>query len=378
MSGLTWDQVRAWRVARSHLDERVPKRRIVDVVSDMCGVQAQVASAADLSLWTRVEGLRSSDVRDALWKRRRLVRTWAMRGTLHLLAARDLPLYTAVLGTHDRWWKGAWLKFVGLREPEFRRFLEAIREALSDEPLTREEVAAKVGHLLNKQAREHLSSGWGTLFKPAAFDGSLCSGPPRGQSATFVRPDQWLGSWTDIEPEEAQREIFRRYVHTFGPSRHDEFAAWWGTTPPLGRRMRTAIADELEEVDVDGDRRWALRKDVRAIADMPRRSGSVRLLPNFDAYVMGFRPREHLLEKRFNDRVFRKAGWISPVVLVDGRIAGVWSYERVRGRIEVSVVPFQKLSRPVRAAIAGEVDRLGAFLDVPPTLSFEAADRTGV
>jgi len=335
----------------------------------MGGVQAQVGSAADLSLWARVDGIRPEDVRDALWKRRRVVRTWAMRGTLHLLAARDLPLLTAVLGTHDRWWKGAWLKFVGLKEPEFRQFLESIRESLTDEPITREELAEKVGHLVSKQAREHLRSGWGTLFKPAAFNGSLCSGPPRGQSATFVRPDLWLGSWKEIDVDEAKREVFRRYVHTFGPSRHDEFAAWWGDTPPLGRRMRAAIEDELEEIEVEGAGRWALHKDVRAMNAMAP-SGSVRLLPNFDAYVMGFRPREQLLEKRYADRVFRTAGWVSPVVLVGGHIEGVWSYERKGSRVEVGVEPFRRLGVPVRKAVAAEADRLGEFLDAPAKATF--------
>jgi hypothetical protein len=100
---LTWDQVRAWRLARQHLAERLPAKRILDVVSDVCGVHAQVPSSAELQVWARTDDARPEDVREALWERRSLVRTWSLRGTLHLLTAEDLPLYVAALRTHDRW-----------------------------------------------------------------------------------------------------------------------------------------------------------------------------------------------------------------------------------------------------------------------------------
>jgi Winged helix DNA-binding domain len=113
MTGLTWDQVRRWRVARQRLDRRVPRRRLLEVVRDVCGVHAQVQSSAELQVWARVNGVTADDVRSALWKERTLVRSWAMRGTLHLFTAEDWPVYAAALGTHDRWWKGAWLRMIG-------------------------------------------------------------------------------------------------------------------------------------------------------------------------------------------------------------------------------------------------------------------------
>lgn len=102
---MTWDRVRAWRLSRHHLDRRVPKGRLLDVVRDVCGIHAQVPSMAELQVWARVDGVSPDDVRDALWEERSLVRTWCMRGTLHLLTAQDLPLFVAALRQHDRWWK---------------------------------------------------------------------------------------------------------------------------------------------------------------------------------------------------------------------------------------------------------------------------------
>jgi Winged helix DNA-binding domain len=366
---VTWDQVRAWRARRNHLEERAPKRRMLAVVGDMCAVQAQVQSAAELSLWARVEDLKPGDVRDALWKRRTLARTWSIRGTLHLHRSTELPLYTAALSTNRRWLTGAWLRYVGLDADGFESLQKAIRAALTDRPMTREELSEKVGRRLGSTARERLASGWGTLLKPAAFRGALISGPPRGQNVTFVRPDRWLKEWKPVPPAEGMREVVRRYLRAFGPATAANFAAWWGDQPGPAKRVVAELEDELAEVDVEGTTALALRRDVRELSAI-QPSMTVRLLPNFDAYVMGFRPRDRLYEKRFASRVSRTAGWISPVVLVGGWVAGAWEYERTGNGVEVRVEPFQRLAAGQRREIKAEAERLGEFLEAPVRTAF--------
>jgi uncharacterized protein YcaQ len=368
-ASLTWDQVRAWRVARQHLDKRVAAKRMTDVVSGLLGVHAQVQSSAEIALWARVNGISRDDVRDALWERRSLVKSWFMRGTLHLLTAEDAPLYVGGLRTQDRWWKRVWLDYVGLTEPQLKELMETIRQVLSDKPLTREQLSHRVARKIGDHARERMGSGWGELLKPASFHGYLCSGPPRGQSVTFVRPDKWLGRWKEIDGDQAMRELFRRYLTTYGPASHQEFATWWGVQPPPARRLRMEMEDQLQEVDLEGRQVWALPADVAKMRRATTKP-TVRLLPGFDPYVVGFRPREGFLDKRFTDRVYRKAAWISPVVLVDGRAAGVWKPEKKGARLEVSVQPFARLSPAHRKAVAQEADRLGKFLDAPVTVTY--------
>lgn len=89
---LTWDEVRSRRLARSHLVERAPADRLVEVVRDVCGIHAQVMGSAELQLAARVEGIGQADVREALWERRELVKTWTLRGTLHIHPADELGL----------------------------------------------------------------------------------------------------------------------------------------------------------------------------------------------------------------------------------------------------------------------------------------------
>jgi Winged helix DNA-binding domain len=132
-----------------------------------------------------------------------------------------------------------------------------------------------------------------------------------------------------------------------------------------------ATTAQLTEVQVEGQRAWALSKE--GALRKSRRGESVRLLPAFDVYVAATRPRASLVDRRFEDLVFRRAGWISPVVAVDGWINGVWKHERSAGSIEITVQPFDRLSASQRKKIGAEADRLGHFLDAPAVIEFVGA-----
>src|SRR3972149_1300519 len=93
------------------------------------------------------------------------------------------------------------------------------------------------------------------------------------------------------------------------------------------------------------------------------RAPVVRLLPNFDVFLLGHRDKGHLVDAAHYKRVYRKAGWISAAVLVDGRVAGVWTPERKGRRLVVRVEPFAPLSRAVREGIEAEGGGGGRFLD---------------
>lgn len=349
-------QVRAFRLARQHLTDPLPSDRLVDVVAAVGGVQAQVMSAAELALAARSKELSPEHVQEGLWERRELVKTWCMRGTLHLLPARDLGLWTAALGRRTQWKREAWLRYFGVTLEEMEALLAAIDAGLDGDGKTREEVAA----LAPEQLGEHLLRGWGTLLKPVAYQGSLVFGPNRGRNVTFVHPELWLGPLERPEADEALRDIFLRYVHAYGPATHEDFARWWGGDAAPARRVRESLGDELELVEAEGRQAWVLAGDADLLRELdpPR---SVNLLPNFDVYTLHYRPREAFLPAGVYDRVFRQAGWISPVVLYDGAVAGVWERKNRELRVDL----FVRETKRLRAGIEREAKRLGEFLETP-------------
>ena len=379
---LGWDQVVAWRAARHHLDERAPAKAMLEVVAGIAGLHAQVMTSAELTLEARVEGLEPGAVRRALWEERSLVKTWAMRGTLHLLPAAEFPMWQAARSTR-RWWEtGSWQRGFGVTLDELERLNDAVAQALDGQLLTRGELADQVGKLTrSKELGGKLRESWGALLKPAAALGLICFAPSQGQQVRFTRPDTWLGGWTSHDPEEAMDQVTRRFLAASGPVTREDFARWWGIpSPAQGRKLLERLGDEVARVEVEGAAAYALAADVASLgADAVDEIGlakaggrargagggsrTVRLLPAFDQYVVtATRHAERLMPGPYKPRVYRPQGWLSPVLLVGGRMEGVWRQEVKGRRVQVTVEPFAgPLPAWARRAAEAEAEHLAAF-----------------
>jgi hypothetical protein len=325
-------------------------------------------SSAELTLWARVEGVERHDVQRALWEDRTLVKTWAMRGTLHLLPAGELSLWHAALGTSRRYLRSAsWQKFFGITLDELDRLTEAVAVALDGRVITREELAREVGRLMGSAAfgAKVAESSWGTILRPAAFTGYLCFGPSLGQRVRFTHPHTWLAAPPPpVDPESVPAAVARRYLAAYGPATHRDFGRWWNGSGGVStaRQWIAALGDEAAPVDLDGTPAWVLAAHVRELREAAPLH-SVRLLPGFDQYVVAASAHaEHLLPGDFRRRVYRPQGWISPVLLVNGRMEGTWRHAIKGSRVEVVIEPFVKAPVWVRRAAGQEAERLAAFL----------------
>lgn len=361
LARLTWKQVLAWRVRRQHLDERAPRKALLKVVGDLCGLHAQVMSSAELTLWARVEGLEAEDVHQALWDDRSLVKTWAMRGTLHLLPAAEFSMWQAALGQYRHYLNPVWLRAFGVTAAELEQLIQGVVEALDGRMSTREELAGEVARITgSEELGEKLRESWGAMLKPAAFRGQLCFARSVGQKVRFTRPDQRLKADEPVDGDTAVAEVTRRFLGTYGPAAREDYARWWGCTPADAGQRIQALGDEVVEVDVEGWSAWMLGRHVEDAAVAA--ASSVRLLPAFDQYVVGAtRQRDEILPDVHRSRVYRPQGWLSPVLLVDGRMVGVWRHERKGARLLVRIEPFAKIVARARVAAEGEAERLAAF-----------------
>jgi uncharacterized protein YcaQ len=349
--------------------QRADRQHLLDVVTRIGGVQSQLMSAAELSLWARVDDLAPADLRNALWRDRTLVKTWAMRGTLHLLAAGDFSLYVAARSAHTPHRPPSYYTYHGVTPTELDAIIQGIPKTLKAVPMTREQLAAALAKRTGKpKLREVLLSGWGALLKPSAFRGDLCFGPNQGQNVTFVRPSQWMrpspgaGESRAVEPQQALKEVARRYLNAYGPATADDFGRWWGTPSSQAKKVFRSLGDEIESVAVEGWKAWALTSTLEQLKTL-KAVHSVRLLPQFDAYTVGVsRDCEAILPRKYKSRVYRPQGWISAVVLIDGRMEGIWDYDAQRSKISLQVEMFAPPTTAIRRGILAEAKRLGGFL----------------
>jgi hypothetical protein len=367
MLTLTWVRALAWRVQRHYLDQRAPAGSMLAVASRLCGLHAQVMSSAELAVWARVKKLDRQAVWRALWEERTLVKTWAMRGTLHLLPASELSQWHAALGTRRMYLRPAqWQKHFGLTLEELDHLTHVIGKVLRDCVLTREKLIQEVIRFTGSAdyGAKLGASSWGTTLKPAAFAGRLCFGPNLGQRVQFTSPDTWLPAvQRPVDPQEAIAAVTRSFLTAYGPATDHDLARWWsGGGVTTARHWIDSLGDDVTPVDLDGARAWMLTTDARKLRDIPP-IRSVRLLPGFDPYVIGASYHaEQLLPGNLRHRVFRPQGWVSPVLLVNGRMLGIWRHELKGSRVEVTIEPFVKTPAWVRHAAGQEAERLAAFL----------------
>lgn len=367
---LEWPGVLAWRAARGHLATRAEGSERLGVVARVAGLHAQLAASAALALWARVEELRFGEVDTALWRERTLVKTWAMRGTLHLLPGAELPIWVAALGElRPRHHVPTWLRHHGLTREGAEAMLAAVAETLlAGAPVTREELAREVAERTGDPALEaKLLGGFGDLLKPAAFRGELCFAPGEGQRVRFTHPRRWLGEpAVAVEPAAAVAEVTRRYLGAYGPATREAFARWFGmTSPAQAERWLRGLGDEVVRVTLGGAPAWALAAHLPAVATAEP-EGHVRLLPAFDPFVVAApRDADAFLPAVHRPAVYRPQGWLSPVVAIDGRPAGTWSHEHLRGRLRVTVRPFAAPDAALRRGVNAEAERLAAHLGAP-------------
>jgi hypothetical protein len=379
MASATWDDVRARRLERSSLVERAAADRLVEVVRELGGVHAQVQASAELQLATRVEGITQADVREALWERRSLVKAWTLRGTLHIHPADELSLRYAALRAAARaslhelealpeWRDPAGRIHAALGPREARAVRAAVRDALDGRCLLREELVAEVAAHVRPGVRERLRSGFAFFFD------ELVQGPPQGSKITLARPDQWIAGWREMDEREALLEVCRRYLRTYGPARPNDFREWFAARPltrPQARELFEALGDELEEIDVEGHRAYVLVGD----AAFPGARPSVRLLPEYDVYVMGFREREHLVPQAVREQLAAspRGRYEGPAgvrfLLVDGVAAGLWERRKKGKRLELRIVPARTLTKAQRAELGAQVERFGAFTGLEPVVA---------
>jgi hypothetical protein len=378
MLSMTWKDVWHRRLARHYLLKPAPAGEVVKVVDAVCGIQAQVMPAAELCIGIRVAGVTRQDVRDLLWEQRLLVKTYGLRGTVHLFPASDLSMWMAAV--RARPFDEKRLEVHALDRRKLQTLVDAIGSALDGQRLTMKELGEEVVRRLGAWAGEKTGDAWSSGFPrwrmaiaEAAEQGQLCYGPPDGNEVTFVRPDQWTGVWKDVEPQEALREVFRRYLRAYGPATTRDFAQWFAVPPRVGREVGEELRDEMEEVDVEGYRAYVLAGDTEVLD--AREKMPVRLLPHFDCYVIGCHPRDRLLPPEWNERVPpRTTPSQLQVLLVDGVVAGLWERKAKGARVDIKVESWVELNKRQKGQLEEEAVRVGEILEGEGALEMGKVD----
>ncbi|MFF5974156.1 winged helix DNA-binding domain-containing protein [Streptomyces sp. NPDC012769] len=360
---VTWAQADARRIRRQFLAEPADAPP-AEVAAAMLGAHAQVLSAAELSVaLRRTEGTRA-DVRAALGQDRTLIKTYGPRGTVHLLPAADLPMWTGALSAIPAV-AGPQPPHVRMTPEQTEEVLAAVADALTGAELTVDELTDAIVERTGPWAGDRVMDAfqekwprWRQITHLAAHRGVLCFGRDRGRKVTYTHPG--------VRPAgpRALGELVERYLRAYGPAEPRHFAKWLAAPPGWAAGLFASLAEagRIEEVSFEGAAAWVAAGDTAFPEERP--APGVRLLPYFDAFAIASQPRERLFPGRARERALAggQAGNFL-VLLLDGTVAGVWHQRRSGKRITVTVEPLRPLGAPRLRELAAQADRLAAVLE---------------
>src|SRR4051794_11130569 len=333
----------------------------VEAVERLAGMQAQEPRPPYVGLWTRVEGFERGQLHDALHSRE-VVRATLMRATLHLLSARDYPLFRAAL---EPALAGA-MRGLGKRGErlDVDALLPVARAALDEQPRNFKELRALLAEAFPDVNERAL--GYATRLRlPLVM-------VPTGERwgfpsvADFALADGWLGGLASVD--DAAEQLALRYLAAFGPATAADMQTWSGLQGL--KQVLEGLRGELALFrDESGRELFDLPDAPRPGADVP---APVRFLPDFDNLVLSHADRTRVMADEHRGAVVTKNLRVRATFLVDGYVTGTWKVERKRDAATLRIEPFGKLTKRVRAELEAEADALLRFVE-PDARSYGVA-----
>jgi Winged helix DNA-binding domain len=351
-------RIRSLRMRAQRLTAPI-RNSVPDVVRHLVGLQAQDTRMTRLLVRPRTSGVDAASV-DRACQDASVVRTWAMRGTLHMVAADDLRWLVDLLGPIFIARSRTRRRQLGLPDDLCEDATDVMVELLAGRQLSRaalvEEIRARGVPVQGGQAHAH-------LVAYAAMRGVICRGPDRGNEPTYALVNEWVTAKGKLGPDEGLAELARRYLTAHGPAGVEDFATWSGLRVRQARRAIELVVEEFEEIATVVGKAW-LRPDRRR----EPHARVALLLGHFDPYLLDYRNREFALDPAFAKRVQAGGGFIQPTVVVDGQVVGTWRQRRERERVTIDIVPFRPLGRAVLPHLEQEAADLGRYLHVDAVL----------
>ncbi len=356
------DKITYFTLGRHHLLDRAPKERQLETIEDILGLNAQGALNYSLSLWNRVESLGREFINAAILDRR-LIRSWFMRNTVHIMPLRlaqlaRIALRDSLVMEWDRWT----VKTGSKESPgSWEKHYAGVLEALKGGPLSMSEMLDKVEMGRDEKRLLH------RVVREMSLKGLVCNAASRGPwyhdaEHTYADASQWAPPVSDVEPNEARRVLLLRYLRSYGPATIQDYAYWTGMKASDAKATLEEVKPAISEVRAERQkgRLYALKEDLPELEAADEKP-SLRLLPKFDSLIMGHRDKTRLMDEETRRRVFLPRAEVAATVLVDGRVEGVWSIKRSVSVWSLEVQLFKRLDGESEELLQTELDEMRAF-----------------
>ncbi len=363
MHRVTLDQLAYHTLERHSLVDRAPAADAIRVVEDICGLNAQGALNYSLSLWARVEGLDRGLIRDSI-RDKTLLRSWFMRNTVHIMASGQAfvarpALRESLVHEWNRWTVKTGSK---LSPDSWRVHYDPVLAALGEGPLSLSDLLDRYSPA-SDSPRRLLSR----VVREMSLKGLVCNAEPRGPwyhdtEQTYAGVKRWVPGMTETEVSRAQVGLMTAYLRAYGPATVQDYAYWTGMKVSAAREVLKNMESELEGVEASGQRgKLYVPRDTLPDLDSVEAVPLVRLLPKFDALIMGHWDKTRFMDEAARRRVFLPTAEVAATVLVDGRVEGVWVIRKDGDAWSLGVEPFKELDEEHMDLLGSEIQSMKEF-----------------
>ncbi len=364
------NQLRRLRAHQQRLNAINNSSSPAETARHLCALQSQEWTSAQLAIHARTTNATQADVIHAREVDRSFVLTWTLRGTLHLVAAEDLHWQLALCGpgairaTRRRY------EQLGLTESTREEALAEIQSILSSEGAqTRSELAralASRGTPVEGQAIHH-------LVRFAALRGLVCLGAERSGALTYALVDDWLPAANSAAiPDDPLAVFARRFLAAYAPATAADFARWSGLSAKEVKTAWRGVADESVTVAIPSGEAQMLKTQLDQI-QTEQREPTVRYLPRYDNYLLGYESRAFMVADAHAKQVHPGGGLIRASVIIDGEAMASWKLGKQRHGVRITVTPYESIDSMMMPLLETEADALGRFLNTNTVLRIEGS-----
>lgn len=366
------EEVKRFYLKSHFLLNKAPQNNLLKVVGEICGLNAQTARAPYLSLWSRIKGFEKDQLTKAFYKDKLLVKTWLMRGTVHIIPVQDFAFYQKALQRRlvEDWQRILKRHGLGLSAQKRTKLHQSILDILEEASLTKRELLPEVRYLMKGYSEKEQKIILSRTLRELSYQGLICHGKPTGswyhfKENRFTGIDNWLNrkDFEKMDEMQAKRKLLMKYIHSYGPASIKEFAYWTCLKVTTAREIFEGIKDKMEEVkirDMKGSF-LILKKDLDILGEINiKQKLPVRFLPEFDSLLMGHEDKSRILNEEYRKRVFLPLADVGPTILLNGRVVGTWNYKTSSRSFTLS--SFEPIEPEDQKEINQESARLKQFL----------------
>ena len=344
---------------KQHLTDNSKTADVVQIIEDVGGLHATIPKTPYLSLFSRAKNFARKQLDEELYEKRSISKIRCMRKTVYILPKQMLSIAYSATKMMVELSSEHYSRYLGVTEKDYMKLSQLILGLLKGRGMTAKEIKNELATDLNVSAVLNLMCDQGLLIRGNPRNGWKSS------LHTYYLFNDYFPDVNLKEPDEdrAVELLVHYYLDSFGPVTENDIVWWTGLTKTVVQRALKKLGERLVSVNIDGlgDSFLVLHSDM-ALENVPNlKSGVVNLLPPLDSYIMGYKERERFLSNQHYCNVFDQSGNAAPTILLDGKVAGVWSFTADKKPV-VKFLFFEQVENSVLTEVYSKAQKIGKFI----------------